>query len=272
MRRGSETAYRTTLESWEALMQVKSSGEVGFAQELFGIADTFAGAPSLTAALEDAARDADARGKLAAEVLEGKVSEEVKDLIAGLARAAWSENGDLIRAVEILAAQTILIGAEREGVLDRVESELYEINAILVRERELRSLLTDDEYAAVDRKRLARQIMPSLTQYSQAFLERAIDLSHRRSIRFTIAEYLDQAGVRGAHLIASVTAAIPLTSEQEQRLARALSKKYGKEVRIHTTVDGSVVGGVRVLIGSDVIDGTIASRLAAIKEVFNNGR
>lgn len=272
MRLGSETAYRTALESWEALMQAKNAGELKFAQELFAVADTLTSAPSLTAALEDTARDSDARGKLAADVFEGKVSGEVKDLVVGLARSAWSENKDLIRAIEILATQTLLIGAEREGMLDRVESELYEISSVFLRERELRNLLTDNQYGVEDRQHLARQIMPTLTPYSHVFLERAIDRSHCCSMRITIGEYLERAGERGEHLVGSVTAAIPLTAEQEQRLVAVLTKKYGKEVRIHTTVDTSVVGGVRILIDSDVIDGTIASRLAAVKEVFSNGR
>lgn len=272
MRLGSETAYRTALESWEALLQEKSADESKFAQELFAIADTLTNAPSLTAALEDGARDSGARAKLAADVLEGKVCGEVEDLLIGLARSVWSENGDLVRAVEILAVQTLLIGAQREGVLDQVESELYEIKNALVRERELRNLLTDEQYGVADRQRLAHQIMPNLTAYSRLLLERAVDLSHRCSVRLTIAKYLEYAGERGEHLVASVTAAIPLTAEQEQRLAAVLIKKYGKEVRIHTTIDTSVVGGVRILVGADVIDGTIASRLAAVKEIFSNGR
>ncbi len=272
MRLGSETAYRTALESWEALLQEKSAGESEFAQELFAIADTLTNAPSLTAALEDGARDSDARAKLAADVLEGKVCGEVEDLVIGLARSVWSENGDLLRAVEILAVQTLLIGAQREGVLDQVESELYEMKNVLVCERELRNLLTDEQYGVADRQRLAHQIMPNLTAYSRLLLERAVDLSHRCSVRLTIAKYLECAGERGEHLVASVTAAIPLTAEQEQRLAAVLIKKYGKEVRIHTTIDTSVVGGVRILVGTDVIEGTIASRLAAVKEVFSNGR
>ena len=49
--------------------------------------------------------------------------------------------------------------------------------------------------------------------------------------------------------------------DEQQRLAAALGQQYGKDVQLHVVVDPSLIGGLRVEIGDDVIDGTVVSRL-----------
>jgi F-type H+-transporting ATPase subunit delta len=58
-----------------------------------------------------------------------------------------------------------------------------------------------------------------------------------------------------------VTAAVPLTPDQESRYAAALQKKLGRSVRLHTKVDGSLLGGAVLKAGDLVIDGSIKGRI-----------
>jgi F-type H+-transporting ATPase subunit delta len=58
-----------------------------------------------------------------------------------------------------------------------------------------------------------------------------------------------------------VTAATALTPDQESRYAAALQKKLGRTVRLHTKVDGSLLGGAVLKAGDLVIDGSIKGRL-----------
>ncbi|MDY5588532.1 MAG: F0F1 ATP synthase subunit delta [Arcanobacterium sp.] len=272
MRLGSETAYHKAHENWEALLHEKGAGEISYARELFALADTFAATPALTAALEDAARPADDRAALAANVLGTKTSGEVKDLVVGLARERWSESGDLVQVLEQLGVQTLFAGAEREHQLEAVESELYSMRAVLAAEQDLRSALSDPQYPVEVRRELLTAVLKERSHYSEELFDRALAHTPQMSLRASFTSYIDAVGERSQHLVASVTAAIPLTQEQENRLTNVLSRQFGKDVQIHTTVDPEVIGGVKVLVGSYVIDGTIASRLSAVKEVFKNGR
>jgi F-type H+-transporting ATPase subunit delta len=52
-----------------------------------------------------------------------------------------------------------------------------------------------------------------------------------------------------------------LTDEQRDRLAAALRRLYGHDVHIDVDVDPGVIGGLRVLVGDEVVDGTISTRL-----------
>jgi len=58
-----------------------------------------------------------------------------------------------------------------------------------------------------------------------------------------------------------VIAASQLTPDQESRYAAALQKKLGRSVRLHTKVDGSLIGGAVLKAGDLVIDGSIKGRL-----------
>ena len=65
--------------------------------------------------------------------------------------------------------------------------------------------------------------------------------------------------------IATVRSAVPLTEAHRQRLADSLSRTYGMPVAINVVVDPEVVGGIRVQIADDVIDGSISTRLADLR-------
>jgi F-type H+-transporting ATPase subunit delta len=61
--------------------------------------------------------------------------------------------------------------------------------------------------------------------------------------------------------VATVTSATPLTEQHRERLAAALAAQLGHHVQLNVVVDPDVVGGLRVSVGDEVIDGTLANRL-----------
>ena len=55
---------------------------------------------------------------------------------------------------------------------------------------------------------------------------------------------------------------MPPTEAQRSRLSAALRALYGKEVHLNVDLDPAVLGGLAVRIGDEIIDGTVATRLA----------
>jgi F-type H+-transporting ATPase subunit delta len=80
-------------------------------------------------------------------------------------------------------------------------------------------------------------------------------------IRYAATIVADEAG----NGIATVTVASALDSEQRKRLEVALSKQYGHDVRLNVIVDTAILGGMRIQVGSEVIDGTISNRIADLR-------
>ena len=81
----------------------------------------------------------------------------------------------------------------------------------------------------------------------------------------TLEEYLDIAAERRQQLTAVVTTAVDLTQEQHARLAGALQQIYSKPVQLQIVHDEDVIGGIRVQIGDEVVDGTVLRRLDEAK-------
>ena len=67
-----------------------------------------------------------------------------------------------------------------------------------------------------------------------------------------------------------VIAAREIAAPQEKRLAAALKKRLGREVRMHTTIDGSLLGGAIVRAGDLVIDGSLKGRLERLGSALQN--
>lgn len=73
---------------------------------------------------------------------------------------------------------------------------------------------------------------------------------------------------RRGQLTAVVTSAQEISAQERQRLAEALQRMYDRPIQVQPIVDPSVVGGMRVQIGDEVIDGTIATKLEGARRHF----
>ena len=63
---------------------------------------------------------------------------------------------------------------------------------------------------------------------------------------------------------AQVSTALPLTDAQVSELSAALGRRFGRRVEATVELDPGLIGGVRVTVGDEVIDGSVAGRLAAM--------
>ena len=64
---------------------------------------------------------------------------------------------------------------------------------------------------------------------------------------------------------ATVTTAIPLETDERERVARELSKRLDKEVRVSVVVDPQILGGMKLQYGDHVVDATVAARLEQLR-------
>jgi F-type H+-transporting ATPase subunit delta len=67
-----------------------------------------------------------------------------------------------------------------------------------------------------------------------------------------------------------VIAAREIAAPQQKRLAEALKRRLGREVRMHTRIDESLIGGAIVRAGDLVIDGSLKGRLARLGSALTN--
>ena len=75
------------------------------------------------------------------------------------------------------------------------------------------------------------------------------------------------ADARG-EVTADVVSAVALSDEQKQRLTATLAEKSGKTVKLNTRVDETLIGGMIVRLGSQMIDSSIKSKLASLQNAM----
>lgn len=238
------------------------AGPLGIGDELFAIADLLDAQPSLRAALTDPARSGDDKAGLALALLTGKVSAPVVEFVAGTVRSRWSAPRDLGTALDRLGVDAVLVSAQRHDRLDAVEDDLFRFTRVVEAEPALRAALTDRALPADRKTDLLAHLLADKTSVEAArLIVRAVVEPRDRQLEAALRDVADAAAARRQRLVATVTAAVPLTEQQRDRLASSLASQFGHDVHLNVVIDPDVVGGLRVALGNEVIDGTISTRL-----------
>jgi F-type H+-transporting ATPase subunit delta len=92
--------------------------------------------------------------------------------------------------------------------------------------------------------------------------------SGRTSALTVLKQFVRRMRIEDANRSAVVASAAPLDPEFQSRLERDLARQRGRPIATTYVVDPSLVGGIRVKVGSDVYDGSVRGRLAALESRF----
>ena len=164
-------------------------------------------------------------------------------------------------------AHALLSVADAEGVLERVQDELYAFAKSVDRHADLREALTDAALPSERKKAVIDELLGArahpLTATLVGFL---VDAGQARRIGPIAEELAREAAHRSERTLAEVRSAVPLTEAQRARLADALRKATGHPVELKVDVDPSVIGGVVARVGDEVFDGSVESRLAEARQ------
>jgi F-type H+-transporting ATPase subunit delta len=186
------------------------------------------------------------------------------DLVETVASQRWSHPIDLVDAFMTLATEASLDAANVRGELDGVEDELFRFGRIVSGDRELGRLLSDRKASAEGKRALLDRLLSGrVSPVTEQLLRNVLTGPHVGTAENAVERLSDVASRRRGQSVARVTSAVALTADQEQRLSDVLRRIYGRTVGLQITVDPSLLGGLIVQVGDEVIDGSIAHRLEA---------
>lgn len=231
-------------------------------EELLAVTALVDGSATLRRALADPSRDAASKRELVTRLLNGKVSTQAVDVVRELVGQRWAVERDLSDTMEALAVESILSGAEQAGRIDQVEDELFRFERIVSGNPSLRDALTNRQGDPQAKAQLVSRLLEGKASPETIRLARQSVLAPRgRRLDRTLERYLALAAQRREQVTAVVTAAHDLDESQRQRLSAALQRIYGKPVLLQVVLDEQVLGGIRVQVGDEVVDGTVLRRL-----------
>lgn len=257
----------------EALQSALDSGAdwARLSDDLFGFVAALDSSHMLRRALGDPSRSPEGKRALAQRLLQGKAEPATVEIVATAVGQRWSSEKDLPAALEEAAIETQVAMAQAGGRADDVEEQLFRFERTVARTPELREALADRRLPVERKLQVVQQLLADKAQPETIRLARqAIAEPRGRRFAQTIEHYLDVAERRRKQLSATVTVATPLTPEQHARLAAALQRIYSSPVLLKVVLDASVIGGIRVQIGDEVVDGTIVRRLDEARRLMGS--
>lgn len=256
------SATREAIAAANAVLAARGTVDLATGEQLLSAALVVNGSHELRAALaDDTAEDSDRLGVV--DSVFASYTETAKAVLGSLATSRWSSEDDLVAGVEELGIRALASSAPKGLSID---DELFEFGVAVTSDSEL-ELALGSKLGAVDGKvsLVTSLLKGKASEQTIAILKALLAQPRGRRIaeliRYAATIVADEAG----NGIATVTVAAALDGAQRTRLAAALGKQYGRDIRINEIVDPVILGGMRVQVGSEVIDGTISNRIADLR-------
>jgi len=230
-------------------------------EQLLSAGRDIAGSPQLRSLLVDPSIPPAEKSKLVGSIFSSHDAASAR-LLAGLTTARWSDSDELIDGIEQIGIRAIAASADGAAI----ESDLFAFARAVTSDNDLElavgSTLSDpaQKAALVD-----RLLAGKAHDGTVAIVRHLVQSPRGRRIGELIQSAAETVADATGGIVAIVTAAAPLSATQLEKLTATLTTQYGREPRIALRIDPTVIGGLRVQIGEDVIDGTVAARLADLR-------
>jgi F-type H+-transporting ATPase subunit delta len=158
------------------------------------------------------------------------------------------------------------------GNFEAFGREIDDLAALLASSPELQSALENPVFKPEEKRKVLEQILPRVTPTAEVRRFVLLLLERRRLVLLpSIARaYRDLADAHAGRVRAKVTSAEPLTPAALDGVRRALAQRTGKQVIVETDVDPTLIGGVVARVGDLVLDGSVRTQLAELREKLVN--
>ena len=201
----------------------------------------------------------------------GKISQPAEELVVATVRARWASAGDMTDALEQVAVEAFAIASQERNQLDDLEDELFRFSRVVATEPELRAALSEPSVPDQPKQELLDNLLAGkVTSVTLRMVTQVSLFPRGRSLVASLDTCTRIAAERRRRLIAVVRSATDLSADQRRRLAEALSGIYGHEVYINVVIDPTVVGGLTVQVGDELIDGSVSTRLGDLRRKLTN--
>jgi len=160
--------------------------------------------------------------------------------------------------------------AKEKNSIDTVQASLDTLSVAMAESDDLRALTSSPVLSREDAGRAIAATAKALGLDPLSTNMLGVLAANRRldQIQAVIRAFSTLASDHRGEITAEVTSAHPLDDKQIDALKAQLKKRVGSDVSVSTAVDSSILGGLVVQIGSQMIDSSIKTRLNTLSQAM----
>ncbi len=164
-------------------------------------------------------------------------------------------------------AEALFIIAQQENKIDEYQGELQKFVAVFNETPYLKEYLSHLLIPANDKKKMVvENFATDLSPVVLNFIQLLIDKRRESYIEVILEEFVEMAEISRGVRTAELFSAQEVDENVLTSLVDKLSKATGKTIRLKVSVDPSLIGGIKLKVGDQVIDGTVAKKLQLLRE------
>ena len=151
--------------------------------------------------------------------------------------------------------------------IDKIAAELQALSDLFAQVPQLSDYLDGPNVSRTEKLELLKKAYEkSWSDYFGNFLDLVFRKGRQEILPFTLEAFSQYWDEYRSRMDVSVTSAVELTEKQKQQITKKLSDRTGKNVQIQCAVDPTILGGIRLQIGHQLLDATVTGRLAGLRE------
>lgn len=155
--------------------------------------------------------------------------------------------------------------AQEEEAIDAWRAELTKLEELL-QDDVLVAAFKNPAVGISRRMELAELLKPELRPETENLLRLLVEHHRTGEIRRIRREFERLADEASGIVHATVATAIELEADDRKRFEQALAKKLGRKVTVEFSTDPGIVGGATIQIGDHLVDGTVRTQLARLRQ------
>ena len=167
-------------------------------------------------------------------------------------------------------AQALFEIAKDDNGLSGLETDTNALAAALIESPELAAMIASPVVAREDQANAMAAIATAMKLSPMMANTIALMASKRRLFVLPqlVTDLRARIAIEKGEVTADVVSATALSAAQATKLAATLKAKFGKDVKLNTSVDNSLIGGLIVKLGSTMIDTSVKAKLAALQNAM----
>jgi F-type H+-transporting ATPase subunit delta len=169
-------------------------------------------------------------------------------------------------------AQALMSVAQSKNLTEEFGNDARALLDLLQNSQQLRNFIDNPFIASETKKSVISQVMGGGNPYLRNFLLLLVDKRRIFFLDQILKQYLALLRQLNQTVLAEVTSAVPLSSEQEEAIKqKVIGITNARQVELETRVDSELIGGVIIKVGSQVIDASLRGQLRRLSLRLTNG-